>query len=82
MELTKQVRNDKPTASEEVVNSTVTKLLYEKKLADAKPDDPELTLKPNMQKTLKTVTVTKRSHNGKWEVSKFSKKGKEAWSCC
>ena len=50
--LKKQVRNEKPAATEEGVNATVTRLMYEKNLKDAIPDDQELTLKPDMTKTL------------------------------
>ena len=47
------------------------------------PDDPELTLRPNMKKTLKKETITIRYHNGVYEVDRFSaKEGKKAWSCC
>jgi len=48
----------------------------------AAPDDPELTLKPDMKKTLKSEKIKVREHNGKYEVQKFCDKGKEAWSCC
>ena len=37
--LKKQVRNEKPAATEEGVNATVTRLMYEKNLKDAIPDD-------------------------------------------
>ena len=46
--LKKQVRNEKPGATEEGVDATVTRLMYEKNLKDAIPDDIELTLKPDM----------------------------------
>ena len=81
-DLTAKVRYEQPRASEEVVNATVTRLIYEKELADRTPEDTELTLKPNMKKTLKTEVTIERYHTGVWEVSKFSKKGKYAWSCC
>ena len=35
-----------------------------------------------MSKTLVKDVVHKRIHTGKYEVNKFSKKGKMAWSCC
>ena len=50
--LKKQVRNEKPGATEEGVDATVTRLMYEKNLEDAIPDDQELTLRPNMERTL------------------------------
>ena len=46
--LKKQVRNEKPGATEEGVDATVTRLMYEKNLHDAIPNDIELTLKPDM----------------------------------
>lgn len=45
-------------------------------------DDPELKLKPNLNRTLKVAKEKVRSHNGKYEVNKFDPKGKKAWSCC
>lgn len=53
------------------------------KLHDAEiADDPELTLKPNCEKTLKVQKVKERFHNGKYEVNRFCPKKKKAWSCC
>lgn len=43
------MRNEKPSATDEGVNATVTRLMYEKNMADNIPDDEELTLKPNMK---------------------------------
>lgn len=85
MELAKEVRNEFPDASEETLNAIVTRRIYEKELRAAIPEDKELTLKPNMSKTLKTVKERVTSHNGKFEEQKFeSKDGKKkmAWSCC
>lgn len=71
-----------PRASKEVVDAVVTRKLYEKTLHDAVPEDKELTLKPDISKTLRTYKVKERYHNGKYEENKFSRKGKKAWSCC
>ena len=46
------------------------------------PPDPELTLRPDMKKTLRRETVTERYCTGVYEADRFSKKGKKAWSCC
>lgn len=70
----KQVRKDYPAASDEGVNAIVTRLMYEKNLKDAIPDDQELTLKPNMKRTLVKQIEIKRSHDGKFEVTKWDPK--------
>ena len=76
------MRNDKPSATEEGVNATVTRLMYEKNMADAVPADEELTLKPDMKRTLKKKIEVKRYCEGKFEVPKWDPKGKKRWSCC
>jgi hypothetical protein len=46
--------------------------LISTKLHDATiKDDPELTMKPDCNKTLVTEKVKIRSHNGKYEIRKF-----------
>ena len=47
-----QVANDYPAATEEGINAIVTRLMYEKNLAARIPDDKELTLRPDIGKTL------------------------------
>ena len=66
----------------ETLNALVTRKIYEFGLKAGIPEDPQLTLKPNMTKTLKKVTERICSHNGKYEEQKFSVKKKMAWSCC
>ena len=80
--LKKQVRNEKPGATEEGVDATVTRLMYEKNMADAIPDDQELTLKPNMKWTLVKKLEVVRYHDGVFQVSQWDPKKKERWSCC
>ena len=80
--LTAEARNEFPSGTDEAINAIVTRKIYEEELAAHVPADPELTLKPNMKKTLRKETVTMRHHNGKFEVDRFSAKGKKAWSCC
>ena len=80
--LKKQVRNEKPGATEEGVDATVTRLMYEKNLKDAIPDDIELTLKPDMSQTLQKKIEVHRYHDGKFEVPKWEPNGKPRWSCC
>mgnify|MGYP001326815127 CR=1 FL=1 len=80
--LTAETRNDLPAGTDEVINAIVTRKIYEIEQAANVPDDPELTLRPNMKKTIRHETVTERHHNGKYEVDRFSDKGKKAWSCC
>ena len=44
------------------------------------PADPELTLKPNIKKTLRKEMVVERFQCGKYEDDRFGGKGK-VWSC-
>lgn len=44
------------------------------------PWDPEITLKPDMSKTLKTKKEKQYYHTGVWEQSKFEEGF--VWSCC
>lgn len=60
----------------------MTRKIYEMELASHVPKDPELTLRPDCKKTIRHETVVERHHNGKYEVDRFSQKGKKAWSCC
>ena len=80
--LTAETRNDLPAGTDEVINAIVTRKIYEIEQAANVPEDPELTLRPNLKKTIRKETVTQRHHNGKYEVDRFSDKGKKAWSCC
>lgn len=80
--LTAEIRIELPAGTEEVINAIVTRKIYEIEQAANVPDDPELTLRPNMKKTIRHDTITMRHHNGKYEVDRFSRKGKKAWSCC
>jgi hypothetical protein len=80
--LTAETRNDLPAGTDEVINAIVTRKIYEIEQAANIPDDPELTLRPDMKKTIRKETITMRHHNGKYEVDRFSDKGKKAWSCC
>ena len=77
-----ETRNEFPAGTDEAINAIVTKKIYEIEQAAHLPDDPELTLKPNMKKTIRHDMVTQRHHNGKYEIDRFSDKGKSAWSCC
>ena len=81
-ELTKQVEFEMPRSSKNVIDAIVTRRIYEKGLKDHIPDDPELTLKPDMKRTIKQKVVKERYHNGKYEKSKFDPDGGFAWSCC
>ena len=80
--LTAETRNDLPAGTDEVINAIVTRKIYEIEQAANVPDDPELTLRPNMKKTIRHETITIRVHTGVYEVDRFSAKGKKAWSCC
>ena len=78
--MTQTVQYDMPRASKEKVGATVYRKLYEAQHIKEEPEDPELTLRPNMQKTLRVTKHKKYYHNGKWELNQIEKK--ECWSCC
>lgn len=80
--LTAETRNQFPAGTDENINAIVTRKIYEIEQAQHVPADPELTLRPNMKRTLRKETITMRHHNGKYEVDRFSDKGKKTWSCC
>ena len=80
--LTAETRNDLPAGTDEVINAIVTRKIYELEMEARVPADPELTLRPNMKKTIRRQTVEIRVHTGKFELDRTSKKGKFAWSCC
>ena len=80
--LTAQARNDFSAGTDEAINSNVTRKIYEIEQASHVPDDPELTLRPDMNKTLRKETETYQHQNGTYELDRFSVKGKKAWSCC
>ena len=75
------MQHELPRASEEVINATVLRRLYENEQSKNDLADPELTGKPDCKKTLKSVKEKKWHHNGKYEPNKFEN-GKMAWSCC
>jgi len=78
--LTEKVQHDMPRSSKEKVDAVVFKLLYEHEHGQGVPIDPELTLKPDLKKTLVTYKQRKCHHNGVFGPNKFSKK--DCWSCC
>jgi len=80
--LSAETRNEFPAGTDEAINAIVTRKIYEIEQAAHVPADPELTLKPDMKKTIRRELVTNRHHNGKYELDRFSDKGKSAWSCC
>ncbi len=76
-----------PRASKQKVDAYVYRRMYEQKNLELEPEDPELTLKPDMKKTLPNKKTKKYYHNGKWQDYKTTgKDGKEktkwSWSCC
>ena len=79
--LTAQARNEFPSGTDEAINAIVTRQIYEMELASRVPKDPELTLRPDLKKTLKKDIVVEKYHSGKYEVDRFSKNGKKVWSC-
>jgi len=77
-----KVTYEMPRASKEKIESHVHKKLYEYRHNAVEPVDPELTLKPNMKKTLQQEWYKKYYHNGVWEKSRIDRKERECWSCC
>lgn len=70
-----------PRASKQNIDALVFKTLQDKKhIEEMEIPDPELTLKPNVTKTLRITATTKYHHNGKWAMSAVEKY--ECWSCC
>lgn len=69
-----------PRATKERIEANVYRRLYEAQHIAKEPEDPELTLKPDMSKTLQNLKTKKYYHNGKWEMNKIEEK--ESWSCC
>ena len=51
--LTAETRNDLPAGTDEVINAIVTRKIYELEMEARVPADPELTLRPNMKKTIR-----------------------------
>ena len=47
--LTAETRNDLPAGTDEVINAIVTRKIYEIEQAANVPEDPELTLRPNLK---------------------------------
>ena len=70
-----------------MVEATVYRKMYEAQNVAREPEDPELTLRPDMKKTLISKKSKKYYHNGLWqEMKTVGKDGKEkskwSWSCC
>mmetsp|Transcript_30122 Transcript_30122/g.22386 ORF Transcript_30122/g.22386 Transcript_30122/m.22386 type:complete len:115 (+) Transcript_30122:512-856(+) len=79
---TEIVKYEMPRSSKEKIEANVFKKLYQYRHNAVEPVDPELTLKPNMEKTIMKTAEKKYYHNGKWEVNRFDIKQRECWSCC
>ncbi len=76
-----------PNASKERIEALTLKLARKdkeqerrKKNGSSDTFDPELTLRPDLSKTLKKNTNFKYYHSGKWEKQPYEET--EAWSCC
>lgn len=82
VKLTDKTAYEMPRASKEAINGIVTRLIQKEIHDAAVPNDPELTLRPDIKKTIREKKVKERYHNGKYEENKFDGKGKKAWSCC
>lgn len=76
----KQTLHELPRATKERVEAIVFKKMYEAQHIAKEPEDPQLTLKPDMTRTLKNTKQRAYYHNGKWELNRLD--NKESWSCC
>jgi len=58
-----------PRASKEKVEATVFRKMYEDQHIKKEPEDPELTLKPDLARTLAPYRQQERKwyHSGKWD---------------
>lgn len=85
--LAQQAINEMPGATKEKIDAVVFKRLYEYQHKQQEPEDPNLTLRPDMSRTLKESKERKYYHNGKYQkaIETGGKKGDKeimAWSCC
>jgi len=83
-EFKRKIRFENPAATEQRINATVNRLVYEHKKNNFRPqseDLSDLTFKPDMAKTLKMDIGYYAYHNGSWGVHPKSE-GNEVWSCC
>ena len=79
-----------PRASKEKVEAFVYKKMYETKHMQEEPEDPQLTLKPDMSRTLRNTRHKKYHHTGKYGKCEWIKpenkpavqSEKQYWSCC
>lgn len=85
-DIIKDVIFEFPNASKERTEALAYRRMNEQKELELKQatyadfNDPELTLKPDLSKTLKHKKVRKWYHNGKWEMN--AREQAECWSCC
>jgi len=93
-----QVQYDMPRASEEKVEAFVFKKLWEEKNLKKEPEDPQLTLKPDLKKTNKFVETIGYMHPGQFRVRAMEQEQEEEeqefpatkraheldeyWTCC
>ena len=72
-----------PNASKERLEALALRAqrdFVERKITGSPVRDPELTLRPDLTKTLRKNTDIKYYHSGKWEKQPYEET--EAWSCC
>jgi hypothetical protein len=82
-ELKRKIRFENPAATENRINATVNRLVYENKKETLRPQSENLseeTFKPDISKTTKVDLDYVTYHNGSWGPQFPAKK--EAWSCC
>lgn len=66
----KQTLHELPRATKERVEAIVFKKMYEVQHIAQEPEDPQLTLRPDMTKTLKNTKHKQYYHSGKWEQNR------------
>lgn len=69
-----------PAATKHKIDALAFKKMHQDQQAAREAEDPELTLRPDLTKTLKYKKTKVYYHNGKYE--KHMAEEKECWSCC
>jgi hypothetical protein len=66
--------NEMPGSTKEKIDAVVFKRLYEYQHKQSEPEDPNLTLRPDMSKTLEDSRQRTYYHNGIWQMNAIEKK--------
>jgi len=84
-EFKRKIKFENPAATENRINATVNRLVYEHKKETLRPQSENLseeTFKPDLGKTMKLDIGYYAYHNGSWGLHPLAEEGQEVWSCC